>query len=354
MNHLVIVRAIVVVLLVSSLIGCGVQPTAPISESPIETPNSATDLATVSPLASVTSSPAAVNLPGRIFFTRAGGQYGDETIFSANADGSQERQLTKPDAYCCQRVSPDGTRLLVMTEDQPTTGPITGGTIGVDGSPFVRLPLTDPTLNLVPQAWSPDGTRIAFEGWDDSDPSRNGVYTARYSDGSDVVRLSSVSRVHDIPSDYSPDGKWIVFFRAAAEADTEGWDIGGSLWVVDSDGNNARQIETGKVVPSWWARWSPDGSKILFATARAQASGALWTVNPDGSNLAKIFEDPEGRFPITPTWSPDGRQVMFALDPIADEFRHPANAIYIINADGTGLTQVLGGSDFKRRMEWKP
>ena len=300
---------------------------------------------------SVTSSPPTLKLFGRIFFTRAGGQYGDETIFSANADGSEERQLTEEGIYCCPRVSPDGTRLIVMTdEEQPPNGPVTGGTIGTDGSPYVRLQLTDPTLNLVPQGWSPDGTRIMYEGWDDSDPSRNGVYTARFPDGGDLVRLSSVEGVHDMPLDYSPDGRKIVFYRMAPEPEP---DIGGSLWVVDTDGKNLRQLEISETVPSWWARWSPDGTKILFATARAQASGALWTINVDGSTVTEIFEDAEGRFPITPTWSPDGSQIMFALDPIADAFEHPSNAVYVINSDGPGLTQVLGGNDHKRHMEWK-
>ena len=51
-------------------------------------------------------------------------------------------------------------------EDQ-LAPPVAGGTLAVDGSGFVRLPLTDPSLNLIPQAWSPDGTRIALEGFDD-------------------------------------------------------------------------------------------------------------------------------------------------------------------------------------------
>lgn len=107
-----------------------------------------------------------------------------QSFYTVNADGQHERRLTSPGAVCCDlRVSPaSGHRLLVMPGGNPGH-PVTGGTISSAGTGFRRLRLVDPTLNLVPQAWSPDGTRIAFEGWQDGKPDRTGVYTARFSDG---------------------------------------------------------------------------------------------------------------------------------------------------------------------------
>jgi Tol biopolymer transport system component len=68
--------------------------------------------------------------------------------------------------------------------------------------------------------------------------------------------------------------------------------------------------------------------------------------------LTKLFEDERGRFPIAPTWSPDAQYVLFALDPTNDRFTHPANGLYVIKADGTGLTLVSGTADFKSQPEW--
>jgi hypothetical protein len=43
---------------------------------------------------------------------------------------------------------------------------------------------------------------------------------------------------------------------------------------------------------------------------------------------------------------------MFQIDPINDAFQHPDDAVYVINADGTGLTLVIGGPGRKGVTEW--
>jgi Tol biopolymer transport system component len=295
------------------------------------------------------------DLAGHIMYTRTVGNEDEHITFLADADGANERELTLPPYSGPSRVSPDAKQILLFTGDGPNTAEGKGGTIGIDGSGYAVLPIHDPTLNYVPQAWSPDGARIAFEGWDPSKPNRNGIYTAG-TDGKDIVRVTSHEGPHEIPLDYSPDGKQIVFYRAAVE-EPEPWDLGGTLWVVNVDGSGARPIETPGVMPSPAARWSPDGSKILFSTARAQQTGVLWTVGADGSNLTKVFQDADpnyayGRYATGPVWSPDGSQIMFSLNPIADWFAHPKNGIYVISADGSGLTEVIGSSDFKGMVEW--
>jgi Tol biopolymer transport system component len=318
------------------------SPNARASPSSQPSPGSSSTSAATEPVSS-----------GQILFTRT--SKGDrQAIFAAAADGTGEHQLTAPGDYGgIVRISPDGTRILTMPGHDPLPTPVTGGTLAVDGSGFVRLPLTDPTLNLVPQAWSPDGQRIAFEGFDDSKPGRTGVYTARVADGGDLVRVTTAKGApHDIPLDYSPDGARLVFYRAVKAEPDFPIDIGGSLWVANVDGSDAHQIST-PATPSFdWARWSPDGTKILFGAERLQPTGGLWTVGSDGSALTKIFEDADGRYPVQPTWSPDGSQIMFALDPVADKFTHPDNGLYVTNADGTALRLVIGSSDFKSLPEW--
>jgi len=103
------------------------------------------------------TSAGATSLEGHILL-------GLDTVYVANADGTDRQAVHPPGAYCCaNRISPDHTLILAMPGTDET-GAVRGGTLSLDGSEFELLPKPDPTLNLVPQVWSPDGERIAFEG----------------------------------------------------------------------------------------------------------------------------------------------------------------------------------------------
>jgi Tol biopolymer transport system component len=166
--------------------------------------------------------------------------------------------------------------------------------------------------------------------------------------GGDLQRISDPV-VADIPGDYSPDGSQIVIFGEGATQSV------GELFIVDADagGEPIRISPEGMEVGYGSVRFSPDGTRILFQDSRTSARGALWTVTPDGSDVTMIFEDDEGRFASHPTWSPDGSMIMFALNPVADDFEHRPNGLYVMNADGSDVQLVIGGNDFKREPEWR-
>jgi hypothetical protein len=49
---------------------------------------------------------------GHILFTRAGGMFGDETLFVANADGAGERRLVRLGSTGCPWATRDGSRIV--------------------------------------------------------------------------------------------------------------------------------------------------------------------------------------------------------------------------------------------------
>jgi WD40 repeat protein len=278
-------------------------------------------------------------LEGHILFTRAGGRFGDETLYVSKADGTSQRRISRFGKTCCPWATRSGSR-IVYAGSAPD-GRITAVTANLDGSKRTVLPLPKDTLELASGPFSPDGKTLAREGIGKS--SEEGVYLTRASDGRIIRR---VTRRHFIPGDFSPDGKQLVVFAQPGGGDPRP----GSLWLVRTSGKGLHRLTpaTTQVQCCGNYRWSPDGKKILFA----DAGGVLWTIAPDGSNLAEVYRDDSGRYAITPTWSPDGSMIMFALDPTPDPFEHPVNGLYVIRADGTELTKVLGGANFKREPVW--
>ena len=135
---------------------------------------------------------------------------------TAQADGSDEQEIRLPGPEGGGRWSRSGDEIAVMTllPDERVGTAI----IEPDGNVVRTLEIADKSLNLVCKVWSPDDKRLACEGWDEADPSRNGIYTVRSSDGEDLQRLTTTpDGVVDLPGDYSPDGAQFVFKRSADE-----------------------------------------------------------------------------------------------------------------------------------------
>jgi Tol biopolymer transport system component len=296
------------------------------------------------------SEPRATNLDGEILFTRERGKYEDETVFTAEASGTHERRISDFGGQCCPRFSPDRTKIL-WSSLTPDGERITTAIVRADGSHRQLIPIHDPTLSLGPGAWSPDGKRMAFDGTDDSNPQRNGVYLAKVPDGTNRVRLTrNPLGTSDAPMDFSPDGSQIVFLRSEP---VEGAFFG-SLFVVNVDGTGLHRITPpGSHTQS--ARWSPDGKWIVFGSTGSEAWQTIEAVRPDGTDQKTVFEDPDGGSTITPTWSPDGRKIMFALIRNS-EYSKPEDEmndkLYVMNEDGKGLAVVLDTPDFKSTTDW--
>jgi Tol biopolymer transport system component len=242
-------------------------------------------------------------------------------VFTANTDGTDEQALL-PSIAEGPRFSPDGRRLAVVVESPQ--GLIFFGLVNPDGSDFVRFDSPDPTLNLGCVTWSPDGSRLACEAWDDTDVTRHGIYTVRASDGGDLTRVTtSPVGTKDLgPGAYSPDGRQLVFVRANLPDDEHP-----RLMVVNVDGSDERPLIAQEV--GGGNRWSPDGKTIL-----TESNGSLLLVPLDGGQPTAIYIRKGPVIATGGAWSPDGTWIVFSRVTSSGE------DIYIMRRDGTNLHQV--------------
>ncbi len=116
-----------------------------------------------------------------------------------------------------------------------------------------------------------------------------------------LARYLDMERVSD--PRISPDGARVVYTRGWVDKRSDRWES--SLWIMNADGTRARHLIAGG-----GARWSPDGTRILF-TARGE---------PDGTQLFVRWMDEEGAVsqitrlengPSGARWSPDGEWIAF-------------------------------------------
>jgi len=307
-------------------------------------------------LAALTAVPADAKVPGpsgRIAFARFDPAMGGTVTYTVNPDGSQVEQLFTRGQSEFPHWSPDGSEVSIFTctdgeEDCAAT------IVDPDTGAFGQFKWPDPTLATHCGQWAPDGQRLACASFGVSDPSRNGIYSIRSSDGGGLARITSNPGGDDIPGDYSSDGKRLVFVRS-----DENGPVG--IFVTRLNGSGLRQITpTGMIIDGFFGgSWSPSGNRILFAARSAPDHRlAIWVVHADGSGLHQLpiapacggaFSDPRSVSCFEPGWSADGTKIAFTRI----SAHGTQESIYTVNADGSGLVQLTRSGE-NSQPDWGP
>lgn len=244
-------------------------------------------------------------------------------------DGANLQYLTDSSAIVlAPRFSPTGDRVLYTSYESGFPRIYV-----LDIGKVTRrvLESTDGIMSFAPR-FAPDGKTVVFSL---SQGGNTDIYTMNISTGS-RSRLTSSPSIETAPS-YSPDGSQIVF-----ESDRSGTQ---QLYVMSAVGGEARRISFGKGrygTPVW----SPRGDLIAF-TKQASNRFHIGVMRVDGSEerlLTASFLD-EG-----PTWSPNGRVIMFSRETQGANGR---SSLYSVDISGRNLRAVRtpdGGSG----PSWSP
>lgn len=172
---------------------------------------------------------------------------------------------------------------------------------------------------------SPDGERVIFT------KDKDGLWLMK-PDGKSPRRLT---KSDDIDPTWSPDGSKIAFASARNGAR--------QLFVMDSDGSSIRQI-THLDNMGGRSTWSPDGTKIAFYGGPA-GDHNIYIIDLNGGGLVQLTSGGDN---LGPSWSPDGNWITFT------SFRDGNNEIYIIHPDGSGLRRLTDNTISDWQPRWGP
>ena len=113
---------------------------------------------------------------------------------------------------------------------------------------------------------------------------------------------------------WSSDGRQLAFQRTSKGGKA-------ALYVANADGSGYRVLPDSV---SGGIDWSPDNRRLLYVD-----DGRVYVTNEDWSARALLVDPKPGRA-ADAHWSPDGKQIVFAL---GDD---TSGDVYVMNIDGTG------------------
>lgn len=197
--------------------------------------------------------------------------------------------------------------------------------------------------------FSPDGKMLAFAS------KRNGnwdVFIMNAKKGK-AKRQITFSDEQEIAPSWSPDGKKIAFCRFSLSS--RRWEI----WIYDLTNGSMTNL-----VPGKYPTYSPTEYLMAFQRPTDKGWYSIWTIDEQGNNEMIILSSEKEGF-INPAWSPDGKKIVVSSGGRLEKTKiqrgtgewgdekvvgERAGDIWIVNVDGTALTQLTA----HKAEDWAP
>jgi dipeptidyl aminopeptidase/acylaminoacyl peptidase len=188
----------------------------------------------------------------------------------------------------------------------------------------------------------------------------------------DVFELTGVTAPR-----VSPDAEMVAY--VITRVDREANEYGGAIWLAALDGSGEPRQFTGGVTRDAEPRWSPDGSRLAFASNRNDDAMQLYVMPVGGGEARRLTSLKEDA--TQAAWSPDGSTIVFAArvrdeayEEADDKRRRPRRLVrlqyklehvgwtvdrrqhlFTVRADGSGGPLQLTAGDYEDSSPaWSP
>jgi Tol biopolymer transport system component len=266
------------------------------------------------------------------------------TIDPASLAQVQLTHFTDGDAGWGAHWSPD-MRMLALEFD-PSNACAQVATMKANGDNLTLLPLANGDVCEATPAYSADGTRLFYEGYNGK--RRDAIWSMNL-DGSGRRLITACEGTGVTDPEPSPDGQMLAFTCYSRS--------GSALFDSGIGGSHLRQLTPYSFDVGIHEDWSPDSRRIMFGafpnegTPNAQANAA--TINADGTDLFWVTNYPAGGLrAYGNSYSPDGRLIVMRIEK-DDGSGGVQSALFTIPVTGGTPTEMTPYSTFRPRgMVW--
>ncbi len=220
-------------------------------------------------------------------------------IWTVPGNGGEPNRITDNPAIDWNPVWAHDGRHLYFGSDR-------GGSLGLwriaidtaSGQPVgTPQPIQLPAALAAHFSLSADGSRMVFASYHLSTQVYGADFDARSGSIASPASITRGSRTWE-HLDVSADGRRLVMATGYPQED---------IFVADASGDNLRQI-TNDVANDRGVRWSPDGNRILYYSAKSGENMHMFTMGPDGGAVREVAAGvPSGTtFWLYGQWAPSG------------------------------------------------
>lgn len=222
-------------------------------------------------------------------------------------------------------VSPDGEKVAYVASNNEYNNlylkNISGGRATVQRT-FNR--------NIMDMGYSPDGKYIAFT---ERKSNNDNIYMINATEGVATQQLVNSPAAELSPS-FGPDGETVFYTKSEGSRYF--------IWSYNIETSLATQYTEG-----FTPNLAPNGEDLIVTrNSREGNRGEIWMINIRKGSETLILNDPKKGY-SSPQISPDGKRIVCVGTTEGDKTKPQNLDIFVVNVDGTRLTQLTfhGGHD---------